>query len=143
MRAVICHKFGSINDLVLEQVKPPEMKDDEVRIKVRAAGVSFATGLVVAGKYQRKLPLPFTPSTEVAGEVIEEAKQAQQFQIGDRVFAILDWGGWPEKAVAKSYLTHSIPAGLEFAQATQLPISYPTAMLHQFGKEGFVEENGC
>ena len=71
MRAVICHEFGSIKDLILEDIASPPTAVDEVRIGVRASGVSFATGLIVAGKYQRKPPRPFVPGAEVAGEVLE------------------------------------------------------------------------
>ena len=127
MRAVICHKFGSIEDLILEHVAPPAMAGDEVRIRVHASGVSFATGLIVAGKYQRKPPLPFAPGAEVTGEVIEVGTEVTSFQPGDRVFASVDWGGWAEEAVAKDFLTHPIPNGLDFAPATLLPLSYPTS----------------
>lgn len=127
MRAVICHEFGSVAGLTLEDVPPPVVADDEVRIRVRASGVSFATGLVVAGKYQRKLPRPFTPGAEVAGEVIEAGGRVTRFKPGDRVYACVDQSGWAEEAAAKEFLTHVIPSNLDFAQATLLPISYPTS----------------
>ncbi len=127
MRAVICHKFGTIANLSLGEVASPTMGDEEVRIRVRASGVSFATGLVIAGKYQRKPPLPFTPGTEVAGEIIEVGARVKQFQPGEHVFASIDWGGWAEEAVSKSFLTHAIPKGLSYESATLLPISYPTS----------------
>ena len=127
MRAVICHKFGSIEDLTLEDVGPPPMAANEVRIRVHASGVSFATGLIVAGTYQRKPPRPFSPGAEIAGEVLEVGTEVTSFRTGDRVFASVDWGGWAEEAVAKDFLTHPIPNGLDFAPATLLPLSYPTS----------------
>ena len=127
MRAVICHEFGSIKDLVVEDIASPPTAVDEVRIGVRASGVSFATGLIVAGKYQRKPPRPFAPGAEVAGEVLEVGANVTSFQPGDRVFASVDWGGWAQEALAKDFLTHRIPDGIDFAQATLLPLSYPTS----------------
>ena len=127
MRAIICNEFGSIKDLTIEDVTPPPTAVDEVRIRVRASGVSFATGLIVAGKYQRKPPRPFTPGAEIAGEVLEVGSEVESFEPGDRVFASVDWGGWAEEAVAKDFLTHRIPDGLDFASATLLPLSYPTS----------------
>ena len=127
MRAIVCHEFGSIKDLILEDIASPPMAVDEVRIGVRASGVSFATGLIVAGKYQRKPPRPFAPGAEVAGEVLEVGTNVISFQPGDRVFASVDWGGWAEEVLAKDFLTHHIPNNLDFAQATLLPLSYPTS----------------
>ena len=86
MRAVICHEFGSVKDFVVEDIALPPTAVDEVRIRVRASGVSFATGLIVAGKYQRKPPRPFAPGAEVAGEVLEVGANVTSFQPGDRVF---------------------------------------------------------
>ena len=127
MRAVVCHEFATIHDLVLEDIEPPALADDQVRIKVMASGVSFATGLIVAGKYQRKPPRPFVPGAEIAGEVIAVGAAVTRFNPGERVFAGVDWGGWAEQAVAKDIFTHHIPDGLDFAQATLLPLSYPTS----------------
>ena len=93
-----------------------------------AAGVSFATSLVVAGKYQRKPPLPFTPGTEVAGTVLESAPDVPDpLRPGTRVFAVLDWGGMAEEAVADAIHVVPIPAGVPLEPAVAMPISYPTA----------------
>jgi len=99
-----------------------------VRIRVEAAGVSFATQLVVAGKYQRKPPLPFTPGTEVAGTVIESAPDLPDpLPPGTRVFAVLDWGGMAEEAIADAIHVVPVPEGLPLEPAVAMPISYPTA----------------
>lgn len=127
MKAVVCHDFGSVDDLVLEDVDEPTIGDDGIRVRVRAAGVTFATGLIVAGKYQRKPPRPFAPGTEIAGEVVAVGGAVTRFQPGDRVFAGIDWGAWAEEAEAKQAFTHAVPDGLDFAQATLLALSYPTA----------------
>ena len=136
MRAVICRKYGTVKDLTMEDVEPPAMDNDGVRIRVRASGVSFAAGLVIAGKYQRKPPLPFIPGTEVAGEVIEVGNEVRDFREGDHVFATIDWGGWADQVIAKSFLTHPIPDGLNFAQATLLSLSYPTSYAALIWKAG-------
>ena len=92
MRAMICRQWGTPEDLRLEEVEPAPLKAGQVRIKVRAAGVSFATTLVIAGKYQRKPPLPFAPGTEASGVVIEADPACQRLKVGDEVVAVLDWG---------------------------------------------------
>ena len=50
MRAMICRQWGGPEDLRLEEVESPPLKSGQVRIRIRAAGVSFATTLVIAGK---------------------------------------------------------------------------------------------
>jgi len=128
MRAVVCESWREFDALVLKDIPPPPLRPGGVRIRVEAAGVSFATQLVVAGKYQRKPPLPFTPGTEVAGTVLESAADvAEPLAPGTRVFAVLDWGGMAEEAVADAIHVIPIPDGLPLEPAVAMPISYPTA----------------
>ena len=67
MRRVVCRGFGPPERLVLEDAPDPRPGPGEVLIRVRAAGVSFVDGLIVAGLYQVKPPLPVTP--EALGEL--------------------------------------------------------------------------
>lgn len=127
MRAVICDHWGGFEELTLREVPPPAMRPGGVRIRVEAAGVSFATQLVVAGRYQRRPPLPFAPGTEVAGTVLEVAPGVTHLHPGMQVFAVLDWGGFAEEAVADAIHVTPLPAGRDIAAAVAMPISYPTA----------------
>jgi NADPH2:quinone reductase len=128
MRAVICESWREFDALELKDIPPPPLRPGGVRIRVAAAGVSFATQLVVAGKYQRKPPLPFVPGTEIAGTVVESAPDvADPLPPGTRVFAVLDWGGLAEEAVADAIHVVAIPDGLPLEAAVAMPISYPTA----------------
>lgn len=122
MRALVCESWRDFDELEIKDIPPPPMRPGAVRIKVEAVGVSFAVQLVVAGKYQRKPPLPFVPGTEVAGTVLEGP-----LPVGTRVFAALDWGGFAEEAVADAIHVTPIPDGLPLAPAVAFPISYPTA----------------
>ncbi|WP_421992088.1 NADPH:quinone oxidoreductase family protein [Roseococcus sp.] len=122
MRALVCESWRSFDELEIKDIPPPPMRPGAVRIKVEAVGVSFAVQLVVAGKYQRKPPLPFVPGTEVAGTVLEGPLPK-----GTRVFAVLDWGGFAQEAVADAIHVTPIPDGLPLAASVAFPISYPTA----------------
>lgn len=122
MRALLCESWREFDQLEIRDIPPPPLRPGAVRIKVEAAGVSFAVQLVVAGKYQRRPPLPFVPGTEVAGTVLEGPLPR-----GTRVFAALDWGGFAEEAVADAIHVTPIPDGLPLAPAVAFPISYPTA----------------
>ncbi|MBL0899943.1 MAG: NADPH:quinone oxidoreductase family protein [Reyranella sp.] len=127
MKAVLCRQWGGPDDLRLEEIDAPPLKSGQVRIKVRAAGVSFATTLVIAGKYQRRPPFPFAPGTEVAGVVIETDVACKRLEVGDEVVAVLDWGGLAEETVAHEVNVFPKPANVGFTEAIQLAISYPTS----------------
>ena len=127
MRAIICESWRDFDALEVKDVPRPALRPRSVRIKVAAAGVSFATQLVVAGKYQRKPPLPFTPGTEIVGTVLEASPDADAPPPGTRVFAVVDWGGMAEEAIADDIHTIAIPDGLPLEPAIGFPISYPTA----------------
>ncbi|MCG8690728.1 MAG: NADPH:quinone oxidoreductase family protein [Minwuiales bacterium] len=127
MRCVLCEDWCDYDDLMVTETDPPPMRPGGVRIRIRFAGVSFATTLVVSGRYQRKPPLPFVPGTEVAGEVIECADGVNRCKPGDRVFAMIDWGGYAEQVVAAQENVHVLPDGLDLEAAVALPSSYGTS----------------
>ncbi len=127
MKAMICRSWGEPEDLAFEEIEPAPLKAGQVRIEVHAAGVSFATTLVIAGKYQRRPPFPFAPGTEVAGTVVEVDPACRRLKVGDEVVAVLDWGGLAEQAVAHEVNVFPKPRNVGFVEAIQLAISYPTS----------------
>ena len=127
MKAMICRQWGGPEDLQLEEVEPAPLKSGQVRIRIKAAGVSFATTLVIAGKYQRKPPLPFAPGTEASGVVVEVDPACKRLKVGDEVVAVLDWGGLAEEVTAHEVNVFLKPRDVGFVEAIQLAISYPTA----------------
>ena len=126
MRGLWVTEYTEFDKLTVEDIPRPPLEPRQIRLKVGAAGVSFSVNLVVAGKYQRKPTLPFTPSTECAGEIIEIGADVTRFQPGDRVCAALDWGAYAEEAIAWEVNTYPIPDSLGFAEATNFN-SYATA----------------
>jgi len=127
MRAVRCHDWMPYQDLPLEEVPPPVLSAGQVRIGVHYAGVSFATSLVTTGRYQRRPPRPFSPGTEIAGVVLQTAPGITQVSVGDRVCAVIDWGGHAEEAVTDPATVYRLPASMPFYVAPQFPTSYATA----------------
>jgi NADPH2:quinone reductase len=127
MRALWCREFGPVEDLAIEDVAVAVPEADEVRIKVMAAGVSFATSLIVTGRYQRKPPRPFAPGTEIAGIVDAVGPAVTGFAPGQNVYAGIDWGGQAEYAVTRAVSVHPMPDGMDYAQATAFALSYPTS----------------
>ena len=64
MRAVICSKFGSPEDLEVKEVEEPVTGVNQVKLKVEACGVNFPDTLIINNKYQFKPDLPFSPGGE-------------------------------------------------------------------------------
>ncbi len=127
MRAVRCHEWMPYQELPLEEIPPPALGAGQVRIGVHCAGVSFATSLVTMGRYQRRPPRPFSPGTEIAGEVLEVAPGVTQVAVGDRVCAVIDWGGHAEEVVTDPATVYRLPPSMPYHLAPQFPASYATA----------------
>ena len=127
MRGVLVEEWTTFDQLRLHELDNPQVPDNGLLIRTQAAGISFATSLVVQGKYQRKPPLPFSPGTEVAGIVEQVGPAAGRFKPGDRVCAVLDWGGLAEFAPALEVNVYQIPDTLEFSRAIVFTNSYATS----------------
>ncbi|MGI9475626.1 MAG: NADPH:quinone oxidoreductase family protein [Hyphomicrobiaceae bacterium] len=127
MRAIVCHEFTDYHNLKVEQMPVPEAGDDWVQIDTHAAGISFATSLVIAGRYQRKPPRPFAPGTEAAGVVTAIGANVRHVSVGDRVCAALDWGGLAGKCRGHHTTVYPIPPRMSFEEATAFTGSYPTS----------------
>jgi len=124
MRAVLCRAWGAIDELTIAEVPPPAPSAGEVLIAVKATAVNYADAIMVAGRYQTKPPLPFSPGLETAGVVVACGEGVTRFSPGDRVMAILAYGGLAEMAVAPEAETFAIPAGMSFEEAGAFPIAY-------------------
>ena len=127
MRAVICKKWCGPEDLVVEEVSPPPLIDNGVRIAVKAAGVNFADTLMIRGEYQVKPPQPFSPGLEIAGEVIECGSGVDRLKPGDRVMAVVHYGGYAEEAVSAVDTVYQIPASMDYVTAAAFPVVYGTS----------------
>ena len=128
MRAVIGHRFGGIDDLVYDETSSPAIEPGTIRVSVRAAGVSFANLLFIAGKHQNRPNIPFVPGTEIGGVVNEIAPDVRSdLKVGDRVCAGLPSGGFAEEAIVDAANVFRIPDSLSFEGSTLFPTIYATA----------------
>lgn len=136
MKAIVCEKWTHYSELKIHETAPPVLSAGQVRIAVHFATAGFGQTLVIAGKYQRKPPLPFVPGTEISGVVLEVAPGVTEFSPGDRVVAALDWGGYAEEAVATVATTWHVPDAVSLATAASVPLTYGTAYaaLHWRGR---------
>src|SRR5213593_4482538 len=127
MKAMVARAWGEPSSLVYADVTEPTPAADEVLIDVRAVGCNFPDILLVQGKYQTKPPLPFSPGHEVAGVVRAVGRGVTEFAVGQRVFALLKWGGYAERAVASVARTHTLPEGMTFEEGAAFGLVYQTS----------------
>ena len=124
MKAVVCRAWGKVDDLVVDDVAPPVPGPGQVLIDVAASGVNYADAIMVAGRYQTKPSLPFSPGLETAGVIARCGEGITRFRPGDRVMAIVAYGGFAEQAVADEVETFAVPAGMPLHEAGAFPIAY-------------------
>ena len=127
MRAIVCNALGEPETLSVETLSSPALGQTQVRVLVHAAGVNFADGLMVAGTYQEKPPLPFTPGFEIAGTVAEVGSAVTDLKIGDRVLGLTGVGGYADEAVVEAGAVYKIPDMMGFEAAAGFPIAYGTS----------------
>jgi len=128
VRAVLCTKLGSPQDLTIEEIAAPVPGADEVVVAVRACGVNFPDLLVVQGKYQAQPPLPFSPGGDFSGVVERTGARAADFSPGDRVCGNVGTGAFREKiAVPAAQLTR-LPDQVDMTLAGSFLTTYGTSL---------------
>jgi NADPH:quinone reductase len=128
MKAVLCRAWGGPDSLRLEEIARPPLAAHEARIRVRASGVNFADTLMIAGKYQVRPDFPFTPGLEAAGEIVEVGAAINHLRPGQRVLAVLRFGGgYAEEIALNADAVVPIPDDMDFATAAAFPVAYGTA----------------
>lgn len=129
MRRVVCRGFGPPERLVLEDAPDPRPGPGEVLVRVRAAGVSFVDGLIVAGLYQVKPPLPFTPGLVVAGEVAGTGDGVPGLPDGSRVVGCwMGLGGYATHRLLLAEAVVPLPEAVSFEVAATAVDSYTTML---------------
>jgi len=124
-RILIPHKGDpSVLKLIADEVSPP--LSNEILIRIRAAGVSFADVMVREGVYPG-VKLPVTPGYDVVGDVESVGDQVRNFRPGDRVAAMTVVGGYARYISVPSKHVVRIPDGLEVGQAVSIVLNYLTA----------------
>jgi NADPH2:quinone reductase len=126
MRAVVCGSYGPPEDLVVDDIADPTPGPGQLLVRVHAAAVNFPDVLLIAGKYQVKIPVPFTPGSELAGEVVA-AGDGASFGPGDRVFGATPTGAFAELALLDAHQVSAVPDGIDFASAAAFGVTYRTA----------------
>jgi NADPH:quinone reductase len=127
MKALLCTRLGGPDDLELADLPDPEPGPDEVVVRVAAAGLNFFDTLIIAGKYQVKPPLPFSPAAEFAGTVEAVGANVTALMVDDAVLGYATYGAARELVAIRADKLIKLPDGLDFDRAAGLTITYGTS----------------
>ncbi len=136
MKAILCTRFGTPDDLELADIPPPTAGPGQAVVRIKAAALNFFDHLIIAGKYQHKPPFPFSPASEFAGIVESVGAGVSDFAPGDRVIGSTGWGAAREVLAASTKQLVKIPDNLDFERAAGLTVTYATTLygLRERGK---------
>ena len=135
MKAIVQDRYGSPDVLELREIDPPVVGDEQVRVRIQAAGIDQGVWHEVAG-----LPYLFrvagigvrapknpVPGHDVAGTVETVGEKVTGFQPGEEVFGTCP-GAFAKYACARADRLAPKPPNLSFAQAAAVPTSAATAL---------------
>lgn len=108
--------------LQLQEVEdPPEIKDDEVLIKVEATALNRADTLQRKGSYPPPPGASPYPGLECSGTILHVGNNVSRWKPGDQVCALLPGGGYAEKVAVNAGQVLPIPSGVSLKDAASLP----------------------
>ena len=135
MKAIIQDQYGSADVLALQQVDQPAIGNDDVLVRVHAAGLHIGDWHLMTGQpylmrimgFGFRAPKARVRGTDVAGTVEAVGSNVTRFQAGDDIFGTCD-GSFAEYASARQDTLAPKPANLTFEQAATVPTSACTAL---------------
>lgn len=134
MKAIVQREFGGADVLELAEVPKPDISDDEVLIRVRAASVHVGDVLLMQGTpyvmrpgFGLRRPRNPTPGIDVAGTVEAVGSEVSRFSPGDEVFGN-GRGTLAEYAAGKESQLVTKPPGLTYEESAVLAVSGLTAL---------------
>ena len=135
MKAIVQDKYGSADVLELRDVEKPQPEDDELLIRVHAAGVDPGVWHLMTGRpylvrvmgIGLRKPKTRVRGMDAAGTVEAAGRNVTQFNQGDPVYGTCD-GSFAEYACARAERLAPKPANLSFEQAAAVPVSGMTAL---------------
>jgi NADPH:quinone reductase len=128
MRRIVALDFAPLDQLVVEEGPDLLPAAHQVVVAVRAAGVNYVDALLVQGRYQIKPPLPFSPGSEVAGEVVAVGAEVEGVATGDSVLAPVGLGGYAEQVAVPATSVMTLAPAMSLTRAAAMLQSYSTAL---------------
>ncbi len=127
MKQLVITRYGPPEVLAVREAPEPAVTPGTIRIRVKAAGVSFSDLLARQGLYPDAPKPPCVIGYEVAGVVDAVGEGVTAPRPGDRVIALTKFGGQSESLVVPAALAFPLPDGWRFEEGAALPVVYLTA----------------
>lgn len=134
MKAIVQNDYGSPDVLELKEINKPVVGNDEVLVRVHAAGLNAGDVFSMKGSpwairmvLGLRKPKNHIPGWDVAGTVEEIGQNVTRFQPGDEVFGAIN-GSCAEYASAGEDKLALKPTNLTFEQAATVPTAALTAL---------------
>jgi NADPH:quinone reductase-like Zn-dependent oxidoreductase len=132
MKALIFKKYGGPDQIVFADIPQPELKPNEILVRVHAVGLNPIDTMIPKGSFKPilRFQLPATMGSDLAGIVAEVGSRVTRFKVGDAVFASifdLGTGSLAEFAVVPESAAALKPSNLDFVQAASIPMVGLTA----------------
>lgn len=121
MKAVVITNPGGPEVLQLQEVEDPQIKDDEVLIKVEATALNRADSLQRKGSHPPPPGASPYPGLECSGIIEQVGKNVTRCKVGDQVCALLAGGGYAEKVAVPAGQVLAVPPGISVKDAAALP----------------------
>jgi NADPH:quinone reductase-like Zn-dependent oxidoreductase len=136
MLAIVQDSYGSTDALTLREVGRPSIEDDEVLVRVQAAGVDPGVWHLMTGRpYLTRAmgvgwrrPKVAVRGRDLAGVVEAVGPRVTRFRHGDVVYGRCETGSFADYAAARQDRLAAKPADLSFEQAAAIPVSGVTAL---------------
>jgi len=141
MKAIRVHAYGGAEKMILEEVERPVAAEDELLVRVQAAGINPVDWKVREGRLQDflQLELPYIMGYDLSGGVAETGAAVEEFQPGDQIFTFRNTalpGAFAEYAVIKAAEAAIKPDSLDYAQSAAVPVAALTAWQSLFDVAG-------
>jgi NADPH:quinone reductase-like Zn-dependent oxidoreductase len=135
MQAIVQDRYGWADVLQLREIERPVVGDDQVLLRVHAAGLHIGDVHLMTGRpylmrimgFGVRAPKQRVPGRAVAGTVVAVGDDVTRFEVGDEVFGVSK-GAFAEYAAAREDKLAAKPSGLSFEEAAAVPISATTAL---------------
>jgi NADPH2:quinone reductase len=125
--AVVAPRHGGPEVLEVRAWEVAAPRSDEVRVRVEAAGISYADLLICQGLHPERRRAPFVPGWDVVGQIESVGSGVRDVAVGDRVAALTIVGGWAGHAVVPAARVVPVPPTLEATAAVCLVMDYVVA----------------
>lgn len=134
MKFIEISEPGNADVLRLGKTNRPDYSNDEVLIKVAAAGVNRPDIMQRKGLYNPPPGASAILGLEVAGVIDKIGSNVTQFSIGDEVCALVNGGGYAEYVSAPASQCLPVPTGWSMIDAASLPETYFTVWFNVYDR---------